>query len=416
MNIYLVTIVAMLAAEFLLGLVADILNLGALKSNLPKEFAGIFDPETYKKSQDYTSVKTRFGILASFVGLLALMFFLVAGGLNAVDVFVRTFGFNPLGTGTLYIGILFFLQNLLSLPFSIYGTFVIEERFGFNRTTIKTFIADMAKGALLTAITGIPILLVVQALFLYGGAHAWLYAWATVSVVMVGLYFVAPIWIMPLFQKFTPLEDGELKEKIFELARKLSFPLSGIYVIDGSRRSTKANAFFVGFGKHKRIALYDTLVSEHTIPEIVAVLGHEIGHYKKNHTLKGFFSSIAEMGLMFFLFSWFLAVPGLITALGVALPSIYAALVFFFLFYSLPQSLLGILNNYFSRKHEYEADAYARENLGEQEMLISSLKKLTKTNLGNLTPHPFYVFMHYTHPPLLLRFEALRKEPKPTAK
>ncbi|MBI2637459.1 MAG: M48 family metallopeptidase, partial [Candidatus Sungbacteria bacterium] len=262
MNIYLGTIITLLIAEFLFGLIADLLNLRALKNELPEEFHGVFDEETYKKSQDYTSVKTKFGILASSVGLCALIIFWVAGGFNAVDGFVRSFELHPLITGTLYIGILFFLQNILSLPFKIYSTFVIEERFGFNRTTAKTFAVDMLKGLMLTALIGVPVLLAVQSFFMYGGSYAWLSAWGAVSAFMLGLYFIAPNVIFPLFNKFTPLEDGELKEKIFELARKLSFPLSGIYVIDGSRRSAKANAFFVGFGKNKRIALFDTLIAD----------------------------------------------------------------------------------------------------------------------------------------------------------
>jgi STE24 endopeptidase len=297
---------------------------------------------------------------------------------------------------------------LLSLPFSVYSTFAIEERFGFNKTTPRTFILDLLKGMGLMAVIGGPLIAGILAFFEYTGAHAWLYCWAITTVVMLFLQFIAPTWIMPLFNKFTPLEEGELRERILAYARSVNFPLENLFVMDGSRRSTKSNAFFTGFGKRKRIALFDTLIAKHTVAELVSVLAHEIGHYKKKHILQGLIISILHSGVMFFLLSFFISHKGLFDAFYMDKMSLYTGLIFFSLLYTPIELILSIFLQIVSRKHEYEADRFAAETTHQPKEMISALKKLARDNLSNLTPHPFYVFLNYSHPPMLERIRAIR--------
>ncbi|MCG8372110.1 MAG: M48 family metallopeptidase [Balneolales bacterium] len=395
--------------EFLLDIISNQLNLKSLNNSVPEEFKGIYDEETYSKSQRYTKVQTQFGYITGSFNLLLVLTFWFAGGFNWLDVWVRDFGFAELVNGLLYIGILIIAKSIISLPFSIYSTFVIEERFGFNKTTPKTFVLDLVKGLLLSLVLGIPILAAVLAFFMYTGPLAWLYAWAAVTVFILVLQYVAPTWIMPLFNKFTPLEEGELKSEIENYTQRVDFSLTGLFVIDGSKRSSKSNAFFTGFGKNKRVALYDTLIENHTVSELVAVLAHEIGHYKKKHIIKRMVISIAHTAVLFFLLSIFLNEQGLFEAFYVESMSVYAGLIFFSMLYSPIEMILSIFMQISSRKHEYEADAYAVETTGNPEDMISTLKKLSKDNLSNLTPHPFYVFLNYSHPPVLQRIEAIRK-------
>ena len=313
-------------------------------------------------------------------------------------------------TGLLFIVLLMLAKSILSLPFSIYSTFVIEERFGFNKTTPKTFISDLLKGLLLGAVIGLPLLAGILAFFMFTGEWAWLFAWLAVTFFTLVMQYVAPTWIMPLFNTFTPLEDGELRAAIEDYTAKVNFPLQGLFVIDGSKRSSKSNAFFTGFGKNKRVALYDTLIENHTIPELVAVLAHEIGHYKKKHIIKGMLISIVHTGVLFFLLSIFLHSEGLFDAFYMQEMSVYAGLIFFGMLYAPIEMILSIFMQMSSRKHEYEADAYAAETTGNAADMISTLKKLSKDNLSNLTPHPFYVFLNYSHPPVLQRIEALKSK------
>ena len=411
-NMYAEATVVMLMIDFLLKTAVDMLNIRALEKRMPEEFRDTFDKAGYETSQRYTAVKLRFGMLSSGVGLATLFLFWFSGGFGTLDAIVRGFGFHALINGLLYIGALLLLRAILSLPFSVYNTFVIEERFGFNRTTPRTFRRTMLAKAVLTVVIGAPALLGVQALFMYAGVFALIWAWIALVLFLGAVYFITPAWLMPLFMKFTPLPNGELKEKIIELAERLSFPTSRIYVIDGSSRSSKANAFFVGFGKHKCIALFDTLIAGCTTTEVIAVLAHEIGHSKKRHTLKGFCEQVVNQGLMLFIFSLLLANPAASTALIVPEPSVYATMVFFGFFFSLASTVLFVIHNMISRKYESEADAYAKEHLGDGDVLISGLKKLSRTNVSNLTPHQLYVFMHYTHPPILARITALRNKKK----
>lgn len=410
MNIYAVIILATLFLTYLLDLVADLLNLKALRNELPKEFEGVYDAEAYRRAQAYTRVSTKFEMLASTIGLVVTLLFWFSGGFNAVDQMVRGWEIGTIWTGLAYIALLALFRALLSLPFQIYSTFVIEARFGFNRTTPATFITDILKGLGLAVVLGGPLLAAVLVFFEYAGPYAWVYGWIVTTLFALGVQFIAPTWIMPLFNKFQPLEEGELKEAILAYARKVDFPLEGIYTMDGSRRSSKSNAFFTGFGKHKRIALFDTLIEKHTVPELVAVLAHEIGHYKKKHILQHMVISIVHLGVMFFLLSVFLSHQGLFEAFYMEQTSVYAGLIFFGLLYTPIESLLGIFMQILSRKHEYEADRFAAETIDDPETLVHTLQKLSVHNLSNLTPHPFYVFLHYSHPPVLQRIQAIRQK------
>ncbi len=407
MNFYAVIILLTLISEFILQLIADFLNLQSLNTKIPKEFDGVYDAEKYAKSQEYTRVRTRFGVVSSAFSLIVTLIFWFAGGFNALDTIVRSWRLSDMWSGLVYIGILILARSILSLPFSIYSTFVIEERFGFNKTTIMTFIADLFKGLALGVVLGAPLLILIFWLFDVAGTYAWLYCWGVTSLFTLIIQFIAPTWIMPIFNKFTPLEEGELRKEIFSFADRVRFPLQGVYVMDGSKRSSKSNAFFTGFGKFKRIALFDTLIKQHTVPELVAVLAHEIGHYKKKHIVKGMVISIAHMGIVFFLLSIFLSHRELFDAFFMEHMSVYAGVIFFGMLFAPAEFFLSLGMNILSRKHEFEADSFSSETTNRPAEMISALKKLSVDNLSNLTPHPFYVFLHYSHPPVLERIRAL---------
>ncbi|HZR47173.1 MAG TPA: M48 family metallopeptidase [Candidatus Manganitrophaceae bacterium] len=407
MNLYAVIILSALLVEYGLNLAADFLNLKALQNDLPEEVAGLYDAAAYRTSQEYTRVNTKLGMIAATAHLAALLLFWFAGGFDALDQFLRRGGLGPIPSGILYIGILVVARNLLSFPFRLYRTFVIEERFGFNKTTPATFAADLLKGLLLGLFLGAPLLTALLAFFESGGAGAWLYAWGVTAVFILLIQVIAPTWIMPIFNKFVPLQPGELRERILSYARSVDFPLDNVFVIDGSRRSGKSNAFFTGFGKHKRIALFDTLIEKQTVPELVAVLAHEIGHYKKRHVLIGMVISILHLGLMLFLLSLFIGRRGLYDAFYLREPSVYAGLLFFGLLYTPIEFFLSLFLQALSRKNEYEADRFAVETIDRPEVMAEALKKLSVHNLSNLTPHPFYVFLNYSHPPILQRVRAI---------
>lgn len=409
MNIFIIIILAAIIIDFTLGIISNRLNLNALSTELPDEFEGVYDEDTYAKSQEYTRVNTKFGFVTGTFDLTLLLVFWFAGGFNWLDQWARGFEFGVIGTGLIFIGALILAKTIISLPFGIYSTFVIEERFGFNKTDAKIFVMDRLKGLLLTIIIGAPLLAGIIAFFEYGGTWAWVYAWLAVTAFSLVMQYIAPTWIMPLFNKFEPLEDGELRQAIETYADEVDFPLQGIYVMDGSKRSSKSNAFFTGFGKNKRIALFDTLIENHTTEELVAVLAHEIGHFKKKHIVKNMTISILHTGIMFALLSIFLQVPALFEAFFMEQMSVYAGLLFFGMLYSPVETILGIFMQMMSRKHEYEADHYAASTIQQPEEMVNVLKKLSKDNLSNLTPHPFYVFLNYSHPPALQRISAIRK-------
>ncbi len=407
MNVYALVILATLFANFCLTLTADLLNLKALSGKLPEEFADVYDAEIYRKSQDYTRVLTRFGFVTGTLDLAVLVVFWFAGGFELLDAWVRGLGFGSIVTGILYMGLLVVGRGILSIPFAVYSTFVIEERFGFNRTTARVFVLDLLKTLVLLAVLGTPILAAVLFFFERAGAAAWLYCWAVTTAFLVFIQYVFPTWIAPIFNRFEPLANGELKEALLGYARKVDFNLDGIFVVDGSRRSTRGNALFAGFGRNKRVALFDTLIEKHTVPELVSVVAHEVGHYKKKHILQGAVLAIVHAGLMFFLLSIFLGHEGLFEAFGMERMSIYSGLVFFGLLYAPIEMILQMFLHLRLRRHEYEADRFAAET-AEAQSLVTALKKLSVENLANLTPHPFYVFLNHSHPPLLQRIAALR--------
>jgi STE24 endopeptidase len=336
-----------------------------------------------------------------------LLAFWFAGGFGWLDSLVRGWGLTPVLTGIVFLLILVVARGILGLPFSVYAVFVIEERFGFNRTSRRTFALDLLKGLAVGAVIGIPLMAGFIALFEYGGPYAWLYAWAAVVAFSFLMQIIAPAVIMPLFNKFTPLPDGELKDAILSYAQRVDFPLEGVYSIDASRRSNKGNAFFTGFGKRKRIALFDTLIERHSVGELVGVLAHEVGHYKKRHILIGTIASAVETGLFLFLFSVFLDQQGLFTAFGVETPGVWTGVIFVAILLQPLELVLSVAGAALSRRHEREADRFAVATTGRGDLLASGLKRLSKDNLSNLTPHPFYVFLEYSHPPTLERVRAL---------
>jgi len=407
MNTFAIIIFVALILEFALALVGNLLNLKALKVELPPALEGIYKAEDYRKSQEYIRATTRFGLVSSSFTLLLLLAFWFSGGFNWLDQVVREWNFIPLVSGLLYIGILICASGLLTLPFSIYGTFVIEERFGFNRTTPRTFFSDLVKGLGLALLLGGTLLAAILALFQYAGTYAWLYCWASVVMFSLAMQYIAPTWIMPLFNKFKSIDSGELKEAILKYTHSVNFPIKKVFVMDGSRRSSKSNAYFTGFGHNKRVALYDTLIAQHSVPEMVAVLAHEVGHYKKRHITQGTIINILHTGAVFYLLSLFMHSSGLYQAFYMNQESIYAGLLFFGLLYAPIELVLSVVMQMISRKNEYVADRFAAETIDNPRSLIDALKKLHATNLSNMTPHPFYVFLNYSHPPLLQRVQAI---------
>jgi len=409
MNTYLIIILSIIIVDYILDIVVDTLNVKHIKTDLPEEFEGYYDAEKYKKAQNYLKENTRFGIIVDSITTPITVAFILIGGFNYVDQIARGFQISPIPTGLIFAGILMLASQILSIPFSIYSTFVIEEKYGFNLTTAKTFILDIIKSWFLTAIIGGIIFAVILWFFDRTGNMAWVYCWIVVVIFQIVLTFIAPVVILPLFNKFYPLEDGELKTSIESYAKSQDFKLKGVFKMDASKRSTKSNAFFTGFGKYRRIVLFDTLIKKHTVDELVSILAHEMGHYKKKHILKSIIISIITTGLMFFILSLFINNEGLFQAFKMANTSIYASLFFFAFLYSPINMFISILSNILSRKHEYEADTYASETYGKFESMISALKKLTVDNLSNLTPHPLKVFLSYSHPPVLERIQSLRR-------
>ena len=408
MNIFSFVILVALIGEFVLDVIANLLNLRALTPQAPHELQGIYEPAEYERSQSYTRAKTRLHLMTSAFSLLLVLVFWFSGAFNALDQALRSLGYPSIATGLLYIGALLLGYAIVSLPFSLYATFVLEERFGFNRTTVGTFIADRLKGLALAVLLGGPLLAAVIFIFENVGPFAWFYAWIILTLFSFGMQFLAPTLIMPLFLKFRPVQDPALKEAILRYAQSVGFPLDNVFVVDASRRSTKSNAFFTGFGRTKRSVLFDTLVDKLGLSELVAVVAHEIGHYKKRHVILGTLLSIVQSGVMLFLLGFFLQSPCLYEAFYVQQPSVYTGLLFFGLLFTPAELPLSVLMHLISRKHEYEADRFAAETLHETNSLITALKRLSSDNLTNLTPHPFYVVLTYSHPTLLQRIHALQ--------
>ncbi len=406
-----IAILIFMLLDFIVGLVADILNIKGIHTRVPEQFAGWYPDDQYEKSQKYLKTTTRFGWVVGSYDLILFLAFWFSGGFAWLDTLIRRLDLPDILSGLAFIGVLLVARSALRLPFGVYATFVIEERFGFNKTTWKTYIKDRIKGAVLAVLLGVPLLSAVLAFFQYAGSNAWWYCWFVTVGFMLVMQYIAPTWIMPLFNRFDPLPEGELRQAILDYARGIDFHLNNIFVMDGSKRSAKSNAFFTGFGKNRRIVLFDTLIEKHTVEELVAVLAHEMGHFKRKHILKNLAIGVVQSGLMFFILSLFISYPGLFNAFYVEQVSVYAGLVFFGVIYAPLDGLLALALKALSRRHEYEADRFAVQTSGKNAAMADALKKLSVHNLSNLQPHPFYVFLHYSHPPVLNRIEAIDSTP-----
>ena len=411
MNTLALIIVVSLFLLWNLELIATLLNLKTFPSTPPPELEGLMDQEKLDQARSYLTTNSRFDIIRASFSLAVLLAFWSLGGFHFVDDLSRSLTENGILAGLIFLSALFLAQNLISTPFDWYETFVIEEKFGFNKSSPATFVADRFKGLALSAVLGLP--LAAGILWIFNEVpNAWLWAWAFVTAFQLILTYLAPSLILPLFNKFTPMPDGELKEKIHALGVKCGFPLEGVFVIDGSKRSTKANAYFTGFGKHKKIALFDTLTEKSTTPELLAILAHEIGHFRLGHIRQRLVVGILQMALIFFLIGLATDPTGafarqLHDAFGVAQISPQAGLVFFTILLEPASKLLSVLANAWSRKHEFEADAYAGESTGSPESLATALKKLSRDHLSHPSPHKLRVVLDYSHPPLLQRLKAL---------
>jgi STE24 endopeptidase len=404
-------IIGIIVVDFIFEKYLDYLNTTTMSEVLPIELKGIYEEEKYKKQQAYQRENNRFGLLtSSFSFTLTLAMFLFYG-FAFVDNLAWGFTANAIVAALFFFGLIMFASDLLSMPFSVYDTFVIEEKYGFNKTTPKTFVLDTIKGWLLGALIGGGLLALVIFIYQKTQNMFWIYAWILVSVFTIFMAMFYSNLIVPLFNKQTPLEEGELRDAIKKFADKVGFKLDNIFVINGSKRSTKANAYFTGFGAKKRIVLYDTLINDMETDELVAVLAHEIGHYKKKHVIQVLLISLVQTGIILFIFSLLINNTNMSKALGVDVPNFHIGLVAFGILYSPVSFVLGIFMNLLSRKNEYQADEFAAVNF-KPEALASALKKLSVKNLSNLTPHKTYVFFHYSHPTLLQRLEKIEHRVK----
>lgn len=397
-------IIGILIFDYLLDQFLGYLNKTKWSDKLPIELKGIYDEEKYRKSQEYEKANHRFSILTSSFNLLLILAFLYLQGFAFVDEIARSYTSNNILITLIFFGIIMFASDIIHTPFGVYDTFVIESKFGFNKTSPKTYILDKIKGWIITAIIGGGILALITWFYLKVGQNFWIYAWVAIGVFSIFMTMFYTSLIVPLFNKLKPLENGELKDEITSFSNKVGFELDNIFVIDGSRRSTKANAYFSGLGKKKKIVLFDTLIDKLSKEEIVAVLAHEIGHFKKKHTLIAVINSIIQTGITLFILSLFVGNPNLSKALGSDIASFHLGLITFGFLYSPISTVIGIFMNIISRKNEYEADKFASEHY-KKIHLQNALKQLSINNLSNLTPHPLYVFFNYSHPTLLQRLE-----------
>lgn len=403
-----IIILIILIIDFVFERILDYLNSLKWSNDLPEELQGIYDAEKYSKSQEYEKIKHRFALYTSMLSFAAMLAMLLLGGFALADNVARSFSDNTIIISLVFFGMIGFASDLLSLPFQLYSQFVIEKKFGFNKMTYGTFFLDKIKSYLLALILGGGILSIIIIVYENTGNYFWLVTWVVITAFMMFMSMFYSTLIVPLFNKQKPLDDGELKNAIQSFAAKTGFKLDNIFVIDGSKRSTKANAYFSGLGSRKRIVLFDTLIQKHTTDELVAVLAHEIGHYKLKHTLKGMLLSILQTGLMLYLVSLLIGNPDLSHALGAEEGSFHMGIIAFGMLYGPISLFLGLIMNGLSRRYEFEADRYASENHNSK-ALQDALIKLSVDHLSNLRPHPVYVLFHYSHPPLLQRLRALEK-------
>ncbi len=402
-----------LTGSFLLERLLDYLNTKYWSDEIPAELEGIYSKERYEKSQKYEKEKHAFGIITDSASFVVILLMIVYGGFALLDQYTRSFSQHPVVLALLFFGVLGFLADLLGTPFSLYNTFVIEEKFGFNKTTLKIFVLDKMKSWGLGIIIGGGLISLIVYIYEIAGNSFWIYAFLLIAVFMIFMTFFYSTLIVPVFNKQKPLEEGELKTAIEELGEKLGFRINKIFVMDGSKRSSKANAYFSGFGRKKRIVLFDTLIEKHSKEELLAILAHEIGHYKKKHIISGMLLSLLQTALMLFILSLFIEKgsdlsSSMAAAIGSEHPSFHLGVIAFGILYSPLSLIIGLLMNTISRKNEYQADRYAGEKYAA-EPLMDALKKLSVDHLSNLRPHPLYVFFYYSHPTLMQRLRALKK-------
>lgn len=401
-------ILAFIIGDFIFEYILDALNGKSQSPNIPEEAKGIYNEEEYRKSYAYNKEKDKFGNISGLFSLSLTVAAFAFGWLGWLDSELREVISNEIWLSLAFFGIIMLASDLFSTPFALYNTFRIEAKYGFNKMTAGMFFGDKIKGYLIGAIIGGGLLAALIWLIQEIGGNWWLYFWAVISVFILLINMFYTSWIVPLFNKLTPLEDGELKTAIEDYCKTVNFPLTNLFVIDGSKRSTKANAYFSGMGKKKKVVLFDTLIKNHTTEELVAVLAHEIGHYKKNHIKQTFAISIIQMGITLFLLSLIVGNPLLSEALGAEQAGIHLELIVFTILFTPLSKITSLLMNIFSRKNEFEADEYAAVTY-EGKHLQEALKKLSSNNLSNLTPHPAYVFFHYSHPPVLTRLKAIEQ-------
>jgi STE24 endopeptidase len=404
-------IIVIVIAGYLFSIWLAYLNQKNKRTQLPEALEDIYDQAEYEKSQHYDKAKTRLSILTTTLSTLIILLLLFFNGFARIDAWVGGFTDSPVWTAVLFFGVLAIASDIISLPFSLYGTFVLEEKYGFNKTTVKTFILDKIKGYLLGALIGGGLLALLVWIYYAMPAYFWLIGWLVITVFTIFMAMFYTTLLVPVFNKLSPLEDEELKQAIQQYAEKVNFSLKNISVIDGSKRSTKANAYFSGLGPKKSIVLFDTLLEKHSKEELVAILAHEVGHYKKKHVQKGMLLGAVQSLIIFYILGWVLGEPAFSEALGVAEPSFHIGIVAFGLLYSPISTVTGILMNMISRKNEFEADAFAAKT-DKPGHLVEALKKLSRDNLSDLEPHPFYVFVHYSHPPVLERIRVLNNYPQ----
>lgn len=395
--------------SYLFDQALDYLNLKALRTEIPAEIQDFYETQKYQKSLAYQKEQSRFSFLSSAFSFILSFGMLLLGGFGWIDSLLRPFFENQIVLALVFFGIIMIVSDILSIPFQLYSTFVIEEKYGFNKTTIKTFIIDKLKGYALGAVIGGALVAVLIYLVNSIGPNFWIWFGLITATLILLINMFYTSLLLPLFNKLTPLGDGELKTAIEQFSKKVNFPLDNIFVMDGSKRSAKANAFFSGIGKKKKIVLYDTLITNHTTEELVAVLAHEVGHFKKKHIIWSYLISIVQVFFMLFILSKMIFNENLSIAMGGSVQAVHLNLIAFGILFAPISGITGLLMSMLSRKNEFEADAYAKETF-DGNALALALKKLSVDTLSNLYPHPAYVFFHYSHPPLLQRLAALKKE------
>ncbi len=408
-DLVLYIIIGIILFNYLWEQLLDYLNLRHQKEHAPQELQDICDQATYQKTLSYQRAKTNFGFLSAAAGFLVVIGLLITGSLGELDQWLRQYIHHEILLALVFFLGLYLIADILSIPLQWYNTFVLEERFGFNKTTVRTFWLDKLKGYLVALVLGGPLIWLLLYLIDQLGPGFWLYFLIVISgfSMLINIFYTS--LILPLFNKLTPLPDGELRDAIQSYSKTVAFPVTNIFVIDGSKRSSKSNAFFSGLGKKKKIVLYDTLIQNHSTKELVSILAHEVGHYKKKHVIQSFVLSILQSALMLFILSLMINNEALSFALGGKQMSIHLNLLAFGMLYTPVSKLLGILFNVFSRKNEYQADSFAAKT-ADPSALVSALKKLSIDNLSNLWPHHWFVFFHYSHPPLVERLRALNSQ------